>query len=71
MAIETVRARLSREPEPRVPRAFPAGFFLGFPPRRVIPPMRISGRGRAERDAPAVLRAAGFARGGAFSVVTA
>ena len=24
MAIETVRARLSREPEPRVPRAFPA-----------------------------------------------
>lgn len=59
MAIETVRARLSREPEPRVPRAFPAAHPVfssashpgGSVPTRAGQRARTRGAGRA-RGAP-------------------
>ena len=49
-----------------------SGFFLGFSPRRVSShPCGSAGADARGETRPRRLRAAGFARGGAFSVVTA
>lgn len=76
MVIERVRARLSRETEPRVPRAraFPAMIRTSRFTLATHPPVQMRGQTRAQTRGARRARGAarrGFAPGGAFFLAAA